>query len=156
MSRHLLSTSILSFTWFYEYFLHVRTIMAALFMLLVWYNEYVALIAINHPRRITVTSQRARWRLKSLASRLFTQAFVQAQIKENIKAPRHWPLWGEITDDQWFPRTKGQYRGNVSIWWQHHGPPQTGCACGMLWLHGQSTTQLTCGLVFSPQLLKYM
>ena len=27
-------------------------------------------------------------------SRLFTQPFVQAQIKENIKAPRHWPLWG--------------------------------------------------------------
>ena len=22
---------------------------------------------------------------------------VQAQIKENIKAPRHWPLWGEFT-----------------------------------------------------------
>ena len=25
-------------------------------------------------------------------SRLFTLPFVQAQIKENIKAPRHWPL----------------------------------------------------------------
>ena len=33
--------------------------------------------------------------LKSPASRLFTQPFIQAQIKENIKAPRHWPLWGE-------------------------------------------------------------
>ena len=31
-------------------------------------------------------------RLKSPASRLFTQRFVKAQIKENIKAPRHWPL----------------------------------------------------------------
>ena len=30
--------------------------------------------------------------LKSLASPLFTQPCVQAQIKENIKAPRHWPL----------------------------------------------------------------
>ena len=38
----------------------------------------------------------ARWRLKSPASRLFTQPFVQAQIKENIKAPRHWPLCGGI------------------------------------------------------------
>ena len=28
--------------------------------------------------------------LKSPASRLFTQAFIQEQIKENIKAPRHW------------------------------------------------------------------
>ena len=40
---------------------------------------------------ITMTSQWARWRLKSPASRLFTQ-------------PRHWPLWGEFT-----------------IWWSHHG-----------------------------------
>ena len=27
---------------------------------------------------------------------------------ENIKAPRHWPLWGEFTGDRWIPRTKGQ------------------------------------------------
>ena len=40
---------------------------------------------------ITVTSHWARWRLKSPASRWFTQPFFQAQIKENIKAPRHWP-----------------------------------------------------------------
>ena len=45
-------------------------------------------------RIITVTSKWARWRFKSLASRLFTQPFFQAQIKENTKAPRHWPLWG--------------------------------------------------------------
>ena len=46
------------------------------------------------------------WRLKSPASRLFTnrlftQPFIQAQIKENIKAPRHWPLCGEFTGDRW-------------------------------------------------------
>ena len=35
------------------------------------------------------------WHLKSPATRLFTQPFVQVEIKENIKAPRHWPLWGE-------------------------------------------------------------
>ena len=29
-------------------------------------------------------------RLKSSASRLLTQPYVQAQIKENIKGPRHW------------------------------------------------------------------
>ena len=34
----------------------------------------------------------ALWRLKSRASRLFAQLFVQAQIKEDIKALRHWPL----------------------------------------------------------------
>ena len=40
-----------------------------------------------------------------------TQPFIQAQIKENIKAPRHWPLWGKFTDDRWIPRTNGQWRG---------------------------------------------
>ena len=32
----------------------------------------------------------------------------KAQIKENIKAPRHWPLCGEFTGDRWITRTKGQ------------------------------------------------
>ena len=49
---------------------------------------------------ITMTSQWARWRLKSRASPLFTQPFIRAQIKENITAPRHWPLSGEFTGDQ--------------------------------------------------------
>ena len=47
----------------------------------------------------------------SPASRLFTQSFIQLQIKENIKALRHWPLWGEFTGDRWIPHTKGQWRG---------------------------------------------
>ena len=57
-----------------------------------------------------------RWCLSLLASRLFTQPFIQAQIKENIKAPRHWPLWGEFTGDQWIPRTKGQYHLMTSLY----------------------------------------
>ena len=32
----------------------------------------------------------------------------KAQIKENIKAPSHWHLWGELTGEQWIPRLKGQ------------------------------------------------
>ena len=35
----------------------------------------------------------------------------QTQIKENIKAPRHWPLCGKFTGDWWIPRTNGQLRG---------------------------------------------
>ena len=35
--------------------------------------------------------------------RLFTQTFVQVQIKENIKAPRHWPFLGEFTGDRGIP-----------------------------------------------------
>ena len=38
----------------------------------------------------------------------FTELFIQAQMKENIKAPRHWPLWGEFTGDRWIPLTKDQ------------------------------------------------
>ena len=39
---------------------------------------------------------------------LCVQPFVKTQIKENIQAPRHWPLWGESTSDRWNPRTKGR------------------------------------------------
>ena len=52
-------------------------------------------------------------RLKSPASRLFTQQFIPAQIKENIKVPRHWPLCD-------FPAQMAYNAENVSIWWRHH------------------------------------
>ena len=61
---------------------------------------------------ITVTAQWAWWRLKSPASRLFTQPFVQVQTKENIKVPCHWPLWGE------FPGQRASNTENVPIWWR--------------------------------------
>ena len=40
------------------------------------------------------------------------------QIKENIKALRHWPLWGEFTSE--FPAQTTSNADNVSIWWRHH------------------------------------
>ena len=56
-------------------------------------------------------------RLKSTASRVFAQPFIQAQIKENIKAPRHWPLRVEFTGDWWIPHIKRDSDAeNVSIW----------------------------------------
>ena len=39
---------------------------------------------------------------------ILTQPFIQAQIKENIKAPPRWPLCGEFTGDRWNPCTNGQ------------------------------------------------
>ena len=54
-----------------------------------------------------MTSQWARWRLKSPVLPVFIQPFIQAQVKENIKARRHSPLWGEFTGDLRIPRTKG-------------------------------------------------
>ena len=69
---------------------------------------------------MTVTSKCTRWRFKSPASRLFTQPFIQVQIKENIKAPRHWPLCGEFTMAGEYPSQRASNAGNVSIWWRHH------------------------------------
>ena len=61
-----------------------------------------------------------RLRLKSPASRMFTEPFIKTQIKENIKAPRHWPLCGEFTGTGEFPAQTASYAGNVSIRWRHH------------------------------------
>ena len=38
---------------------------------------------------------------------LFNRLF-KAQIKENTKAPRYWPLCGEFTGDRWILHTKDQ------------------------------------------------
>ena len=46
------------------------------------------------------------------------QPFIQAQIKENTKAPRHWPLCGEFTGE--LPAQMASNAVNVSIWWRHH------------------------------------
>ena len=51
---------------------------------------------------------------QSPASRLFTQPFIQTQIKENNKAPRQFTGTGE------FPAQRANNAENVSIWWRHH------------------------------------
>ena len=43
-----------------------------------------------------------------------------AQIRENIKSPRHWPLWGKPPVTTWFPTQRSSIAENVSIWWRHH------------------------------------
>ena len=40
--------------------------------------------------------------------------------QRHVKAPRHWPLWGEFTGNRWIPLTKASDAENVSIWWRHH------------------------------------
>ena len=84
---------------------------------------------------ITLTSKLPRWRLKSPASRLFTQSFIQTQMKENIKAPRHWPLCGEFTGTGEFPAQMASNAESVSIWWRHHvfGSHQTDVIKGNYW-----------------------
>ena len=39
---------------------------------------------------------------------------------KNIKAPRHWPLWGEQPVTGGFPTQRASNAENVSIWWCHH------------------------------------
>ena len=58
--------------------------------------------------------------MKSPAARSFNQPFIQTQIKENIKAPRHWPLCGELTGTGEFPAQRASNAENVFIWWRHH------------------------------------
>ena len=62
-----------------------------------WYWDKIShqQVELSYSDIITVTSWWAQLRLKSPASRLFTQ-LVQAQNKENIKAPRHWFISGRL------------------------------------------------------------
>ena len=64
-----------------------------------------------------MTSQKVRWRLKSPASRLFTQPFIQGadQRKHQSSASLAFvPVTGE------FPAQRASNAENVSIWWRHH------------------------------------
>ena len=74
-----------------------------------WTNCWWSVTAVEC---ITVTSYWARWRLKSPASRLLAQPFIQAQIKENTKAPRHWPCKGNPLMTGEFP---AQRASNVEM-----------------------------------------
>ena len=70
---------------------------------------------------ITVTTLWVWWRLKSPASRLFSQSFIQVQIKETLKlrvtglCDGNSPVTGEL------PSQRSSNAENVSIWWRHHG-----------------------------------
>ena len=78
---------------------------------------------------ITMTSKYTQWRLKSPALRLFTQLFIRAQIKENIKAPRHWHCAGNSPVTGEFPPQMASNADNVSIWWRHHAEIYTDHSC---------------------------
>ena len=81
-----------------------------------------------HSQSITVASKWTWWCLKLPAFGLFTQPFVLVQIKENIKALRHWPLWREFPSDWWIPQwlvnpphaQRTSNTKNASIWWRYH------------------------------------
>ena len=56
-------------------------------------------------------------------------AVIRAQIKENIKAPRHWHLCGEFTGTGEFPAQMVSNAENVSVWWRHHDIYVCVCVC---------------------------
>ena len=81
-----------------------------------WWQEAI-LIATSGKTYLIDTHVPLRWRhngrdgVSNHQPHDFTQPFIRAQIKVNIKAPRHGPLCGEVTGDLWIPRTNGQLRG---------------------------------------------
>ena len=93
---------------------------------------------------ITLTSWWPRWRLKLPASRLFTQLFIQTQIKDNIKDPRHWPLCGKFTGTGEFSAQRASFAENVSIWWRHHGFEMPRGLCGVTLLLPLGLQSSTC------------
>ena len=68
---------------------------------------------------VSVTLQWARWCLKSPASRLFTTV-CWGPDQRNIKAPRHWPFWGDPPVSDVLPSRRASDAENVSILWRHH------------------------------------
>ena len=82
----------------------------------------------NHYTNKTVCSHYGDVIMNTVASQITSLAsvystFSRVQIKENIKAPRHWPSCREFTGHRWVPRTNGQWRGKCfhlmtsSCWW---------------------------------------
>ena len=51
---------------------------------------------------------------------VYSIVYSGADEKKHIKAPRHWPLWGEFTGTGEFPAQRASNAENVSIWWCHH------------------------------------
>ena len=87
---------------------------------------------------ITVASQWVRWRLKSPASRLFTQSIIRKSKKTaKLRATGLWAGNSPVTGE--FPAQRASNAENVSIWWRHHEHGWTS------WLYLRSA--------FAPQLM---
>ena len=77
---------------------------------------------------ITVTSQWARWRLKSPISPLFTQPFIQAKNKETSKLRVSGLCVGNSPVTGEFPTQMASNAKKISIWWRHHDAPNRTCS----------------------------
>ena len=80
--------------------------------------------------------------------RVFTQAFIRAQIKENIKAQRHWLCEENSPVTSEFPTQRASNAENASIWWRHQGyiyNTNSNCATNLWYwyLHTLSVVKFT-------------
>ena len=64
--------------------------------------------------------------MTTMASQITSLTVVYSTVYSDADQRKHQSsaslafVWG-IHRYRWIPRTKGQLRGNVSIWWRHHG-----------------------------------
>ena len=80
------------------------------------WRDKIQLCDLRHEHTGTTGNHYSEVIMRAMASQITSLTIVHsavyhAQIKENIKAPRHWPLCGKFTGDRWIPRTNGQLRG---------------------------------------------
>ena len=93
-------------------------------LIMLWKEQYntveCSYNTVQYCNIIKMTSWWARWRLKSPASGLFIQPFIQARSKKTSKlrvtglCEGNSPVTGE------FPAQGASNAENVSIWWRHH------------------------------------
>ena len=105
----------------------------------------------NYNTNVAWTSYGALWGLKSPVSRLFAQPFIQSHNNQEImKAPRHWPLWGESTGG--FPSQRASNAENDSIWWRHHVVSNESLSwhANVRLLHSPNLVDCKCGMGFLP------
>ena len=76
-------------------------------------NDGTQFLHYNDVIMITIASQITR--LTSVYSTVYSDA-----DQRKHQTPRHWPLCGNFTGDQWIHRTKAINADNFSSWWSHH------------------------------------
>ena len=65
--------------------------------------------------------------MATVASQIISLTVVYSTVYSDTDQRKHQSsaslafVWG-IHRDRWIPRTRGQLRGNFSIWWRHHDP----------------------------------
>ena len=104
--------------------LHVKsmqTVWQICSLIYFWSPVCLGCWAVTLASNITMTSLWAQWLPKSPASWLFAQTDIQAQIKENIKAPRTGLCARNSSVTSEFPAQSVSNIENVSIWLCHRG-----------------------------------